>query len=290
MGIRILTDSAGDLRPQEIENLQIVELPIVIVVDDQEFYENETIQKSEVYDRLKEGKRVTTAQITLHRFLEQFKVFAEAGEACIYVALSSKLSGTYQAACLAKEQIVARYPDFDLTIFDSRSVSYGQGLMAKRAAELANQGATKEMILESLEFYREKMRIYFTVGTLEYLYKGGRLSKTSAVLGGILGIAPILGIENGEVVVIGKQRGIKKAWRKMIDLLDFETQCEPSVIVVGNSGTQNEADRFLIFLGKRIQGEAPDVILPGAAIGAHTGPGLQAVFYLAEKEPKRLDG
>lgn len=290
MGIRILTDSAGDLRPQEIEDLQIVELPIVILVDDQEFYENETIQKSEVYKRLEEGKRVTTAQITLHRFLEQFKAFAEAGESCIYVALSSKLSGTYQAACLAKEQIMERYPNFDLTIFDSRSVCYGQGLMAKRAAELANQGAAKETILNSLEFYREKMRIHFTVGTLEYLYKGGRLSKTSAVLGGILGIAPILGIENGEVVVIGKQRGIKKAWRKMIDLIASETQGEPSVLVVGNSGAQDEADRFLAFLGKRIQGDTPEVILPGAAIGAHTGPGLQAVFYLAEKEPKRLDG
>jgi DegV family protein with EDD domain len=290
MGMRILTDSAGDLRPHEIEDLQIVELPIVILVDDQEFYENETIQKREVYERLEEGKRVTTAQITLHRFLEQFNKFASAGEPCIYVSLSSKLSGTYQAACLAKEQIMERHPDFDLTIFDSRSVSYGQGLMAKRAAELANLGAAKETILASLIFYREQMRIYFTVGSLEYLYKGGRLSKTSAVLGGILGIAPILGIENGEVVVVGKQRGVKKAWRKIIDLIETETRGEPSLIVVGNSGAQDEADRFISFLGKRIQGEKPEVILPGAAIGAHTGPGLQAVFYLKEKESVRLDG
>ncbi|BES64204.1 DegV family protein [Gottschalkiaceae bacterium SANA] len=290
MGIRILTDSAGDLRPQEIEDLQIVELPIVILVDDQEFYENETIQKSQVYDRLKEGKRVTTAQITLHRFLEQFKAFASAGESCIYVSLSSKLSGTYQAACLAKKQIMDRYPDFDLTIFDSRSVSYGQGLMAKRAAELANLGVPKEMILESLNFFRDKMRIYFTVGTLEYLYKGGRLSKTSALLGGLLGIAPILGIENGQVVVIGKQRGVKKAWRKMIDLMDVETQCEPTMLVVGNSGTLDDVDRFLRLMSKRLPGVNPEVILPGAAIGAHTGPGLQAIFYLAEKEPEKSEG
>jgi DegV family protein with EDD domain len=290
MGIRILTDSAGDLRPQEIEDLQIVELPIVILVDDQEFYENETIQKSQVYERLEEGKRVTTAQITLHRFLEQFKAFASAGESCIYVSLSSKLSGTYQAACLAKKQIMDRYPDFDLTIFDSRSVSYGQGLMAKRAAELVKLGASKERILESLEFFRQEMRIHFTVGSLEYLYKGGRLSKTSALLGGFLGIAPILGIENGEVVVVGKQRGVKKAWRKMIDLMDAETQCEPTVIVVGNSGTLDDVDRFVRLMNKRIPGMNPDVILPGAAIGAHTGPGLQAVFYLAKKEPERSDG
>jgi DegV family protein with EDD domain len=162
--------------------------------------------------------------------------------------------------------------------------------MAKRAAELVNLGASKEMILDSLEFFRDQMRIYFTVGTLEYLYKGGRLSKTSALLGGILGIAPILGIENGEVVVVGKQRGVKKAWRKMIDLMDAETQCEPDVIVVGNSGTKDDVDRFVRLINKRLPGVSPQVILPGAAIGAHTGPGLQAVFYLAKKEPERSDG
>jgi DegV family protein with EDD domain len=183
---------------------------------------------------------------------------------------------------MAKEEIQAKYPDFRLTVFDSKSVSYGQGLMAKRAAEMALAGASMEDIVMTLEDYRANMRIYFTVGTLEYLYKGGRLSKTSAVLGGILGIAPVLGIEDGQVVVIAKQRGAKKAWRKMADLVLADKKGTLKECVLGNSGSSEDEDRFKAFMERQLDQKDLDVILPGAAIGAHTGPGLQAIFYIAE--------
>lgn len=290
MGIRIMTDSAGDLRAHEIRENQITELPIVILVDDEEFYENDTIMKPEVYERVSEGKEVKTAQITLHSFLKEFEAVAKSGDACIYVSLSSKLSGTYNAACMAREEIIKKYPQFDLTIFDTKSVSYGQGWMAKRASQLAVEGASKDEILKVLEFYRDNMRILFTVGTLEYLYKGGRLSRTSAVLGGILGIAPVLGVENGEVIVVSKQRGVKKAWRKMMELVQQETRGALPFCILGNSGSAEEEERFRTFAQKQLNRNELDVILPGAAIGAHTGPGLQAIFYVVKEEPKRTEG
>ncbi len=290
MGTRIITDSAGDLRAEEIRENKIIELPIVILVDEEEFYENDTILKSEVYDRILEGKEVKTAQITLHSFFKAFEEVAQSGDSCIYVSLSSKLSGTYNAACMAKEEIIAKYPDFDLTIFDSKSVSYGQGCMAKRAAQLAQEGGSKEEILELLAFYRENMQILFTVGTLEYLYKGGRLSRTSAVLGGILGIAPVLGVVEGEVVPVSKQRGVKKAWRKMTELVREAQSGVLPFCVLGNSGSNEDEDRFRAFAEKQLEEKDLDVILPGAAIGAHTGPGVQAIFYVTEEEPKRSDG
>jgi len=290
MGTRIMTDSAGDLRVEEIRENQIIELPIVILVDEEEFYENDTIQKPEVYDRVSEGKEVKTAQITLHSFLKEFEEVAKSGDPCIYVSLSSSLSGTYNAACMAREEVIKKYPNFDLTIFDSKSVSYGQGWMAKRAAQLALEGIAKDEILEVLEFYRENMRILFTVGTLEYLYKGGRLSRTSAVLGGILGIAPVLGVEDGQVVVVAKQRGVKKAWRKMTEIVKVTQSGDLPFCILGNSGTVEDEERFRAFAEKQLDQKDLDVILPGAAIGAHTGPGLQAIFYVTKEEPKRSDG
>lgn len=290
MGTRIITDSAGDLRANEIRESKIIELPIVILVDEEEFYENDTILKPEVYDRVSEGKEVKTAQITLHSFFKTFEEVAKSGDSCIYVSLSSKLSGTYNAACMAKKEITAKYPDFDLTIFDSKSVSYGQGWMTKRAAQMAQQGVSKKEILKVLEFYRENMQILFTVGTLEYLYKGGRLSRTSAVLGGILGIAPVLGVVDGEVVAVAKQRGVKKAWRKMTEMVRESQSGFLPFCVLGNSGSNEDEDRFRAFVEKQLEQKDLDVVLPGAAIGAHTGPGVQAIFFVTKEEPKRSDG
>ena len=210
MTIKLFADSASDLPLSFFEENGVQLIPLQVHIDHDEYKDLLTIQPKQVYDEIRSGKMPKTSQASPKTFEEIFTELAKSGESGMYIALSSELSGTYQTAVMVHEQVKEDYPHLDLTIIDSKCVSLGLGLLILSAAELNKSGASKETIIHDIEFRCTHMEHLFTVEDLDFLAKGGRLSKASAFLGGLLNIKPLLHVENGKLVPLEKIRGKKK--------------------------------------------------------------------------------
>ncbi|NLI66516.1 MAG: DegV family protein, partial [Tissierellia bacterium] len=224
MRVKILTDSSSDLSEELLKKYDIDRLSLIVTKGEEQYLDSVTISAKTVYDRMRKGEVFSTSQIPPGTFIEKFDEYARNKETVIYLAFSSELSGTYQAAVFAKEQILEEYPDFDLTIVDTKAASLGFGLIVLEAARLAQEGKTKEEILEAVDFYLDNIQHVFTVDNLEYLYRGGRVTKTAAFVGGLLNIKPILNVEDGKLVPIEKVRGEKQVYKAMLDIMEARTK------------------------------------------------------------------
>jgi len=196
------------------------------------------------------------------------------------------LSGTYQASMIAKEDVLEIYPDFDIEVIDTKCASLGFGLVVYKAAQLTKQGKSKKEIVEAVRLYSKHMEHVFTVDDLEYLYRGGRISRTSAVLGGILHIKPIINVEDGKLVPIEKTRGRKKAIRRLIELVgERGKNLEKQILAISHGDIPDEAQEVKEMLMEKYK--CKDVIINtiGCVIGAHVGPGTLALFFLNEALP-----
>ena len=172
MALRIITDSASDI-PQEFaskHNLEVIPTPVVI--DDKDYFDGETIMPSEFYKILASDSDIKTYHISQFMFQEHFEPYAKRGDRLIYICFSTGIAGTFQAANLAKTELLEEYPDFDLTIIDGRCASIGFGLLVYYAVLMLEAGCERDEIVEAVEFHRDHMEHVFTVETLEYLFKG----------------------------------------------------------------------------------------------------------------------
>lgn len=204
MPVKILADSACDL-PKDFYSEQNVTLfPLKVQVNGQEYEDVKTIDPKTVYDAIRGGDVPKTSQVSPLLFEEVFTKMAENNEDGIYIAFSSALSGTYQTSVMILDQVKEKYPNFNLTIVDTKCASLGFGLVVKEAARLAAENVSKEEILKDVLFRSQHMEHLFTVEDLDYLAKGGRVSKASAFLGGLLNIKPILNVEEGNLSQLKK--------------------------------------------------------------------------------------
>ncbi len=284
MSVKILADSACDLPLDLFNSLNIDLLPLVVQIDDQQFYDLETIQPKELYDQMRNGKAPKTAQVPPARFEEAFLKCAEKNETCIYIAFSSVLSGTYQTSILVKDDVLEKHPNFDLTIIDTQAASLGYGLIVKKAAELAQVGKSKEEILSTIDFYCAHIEHLFTVDSLEYLYRGGRVSKTSAFVGGLLNIKPILNVENGKLVPLEKMKGRKKVLKRIVEIMKARGDNLNQQLVAISHGDDLETAEMLRDIIKEECGTEEFLINNiGCSIGAHVGPGTIAIFFLNKR-------
>lgn len=281
MSVKILADSACDLPLDLFDSLHIELLPLVVQIDDKQFYDLETIQPTELYKQMRNGKAPKTAQVPPARFEEAFTKYAKQDQPCIYIAFSSQLSGTYQTSTLVKDDVVEKYQNFDLSIIDTKAASLGYGLIVKKAAEMANEGKTKEEIIPVIEFYCKHMEHLFTVDSLEYLYRGGRVSKTSAFVGGLLNIKPILNVEDGKLVPLEKLKGRKKVLKRIIEIMKDRGDSLQNQCVAISHGDDIETAEAMRDLIKEEFGTKEFLIhTVGCSIGAHSGPGTIAIFFL----------
>ncbi len=206
-----MTDSAADLPRSVIEEYGIDVIPLQVIYHDEQYEDGVTIDPKDLFQGMREGKVYKTSQPLLSRFKERFTEYASKKTTCIYVAFSSGLSGTYQSSVIIRNEVLEEYPEFDCEIIDSKCASVGFGLVVLNAAQLAKVGKSKEAILAAIDFYAKHMEHIFTVDDLEYLFRGGRVSRTAAIIGGLLNIKPILDVEDGKLTPIGKVRGRKKS-------------------------------------------------------------------------------
>lgn len=286
MTVRIITDSACDLPKNIIDEYDIHVIPILVYLEDKEYLDGETLDPIELYNNMRNGKVYKTAQIPPATFKEVFLEYAKKNESVIYVAFSSGLSGTYQSALMAKNEVLEEYPDFDLEVIDTKCASVGFGLVVYKAAQMAKEGKSKEEIVNIVNFYSQHMEHIFTVDDLEYLYRGGRVSRTAAFVGSLLNIKPILDVEDGKLVPIEKVRGRKKVLKRMIEIME-ERGVDLSNQVIGiNHGDDLEgAKKLEDMIRERFGCKEFIVNIVGCAIGAHSGPGTLSVFFLNEKPP-----
>ncbi|WDV45311.1 DegV family protein [Clostridiaceae bacterium M8S5] len=286
MCIKIITDSACDLPKNIIEEFDIELMPILVYLDDVEHRDTIDIQPKFLYDKMREGSSTKTAQLSMASLREVFLKYAKSNQSCIYIAFSSGLSGTYQTSLMVKEEILEEYPEFDLTIVDTKCASTGFGLIVYKAVQLVKDGKSKDEILEAIDFYCEHMDHIFTVDDLEYLYRGGRVSRASAVIGGMLNIKPILTVDDGKLVPIEKVRGKKKLIKRMIELIGERGKCLDNQLVSISHGDDEEAAlKIRDILKEKYNCKSFIITYIGCTIGSHTGPGGLTVSFLNEKSP-----
>ncbi|NME07324.1 DegV family protein [Psychrobacillus sp. BL-248-WT-3] len=279
--MRIFADSASDLPKLFFETNQVELAPLRVHIDDKEYEDINDIVSTEVYAEIRNGKQPKTSQTSPEHFLRIFEDLAKSGEEGIYIAFSSELSGTYSTAVMMKEQLLETYPDMKLTIIDSKCASLGYGLLVKEAVKLRNEGLSLSEIEEKIRWNATHMEHLFTVDDLDYMARGGRVSKASAFIGGLLNIKPVLHVEEGKLVPIEKIRGTKKVMKRIVELVEERGgNLEGQVIAISHADVLDRAQELKEMILEKMQPTDVEIHLIGSTIGAHTGPGAISVFFL----------
>lgn len=281
MSMRIIADSACDLTAEQAEKLNIRLLPLKTIFGDDEFLDGVTISHKEFYEKLVESDIMpTTSQIPPHEFETVFKEVKASGDTAIVITLSSKLSGTYQSACIARDG----YEDC-IWIVDSENVCIGEQILAIYACRMRDSGADAAAIADLLEQRKKEIRVVALLDTLEYLKRGGRISGAAAIAGNLLSIKPVVAVVDGGVAVLGKARGSKNGNNMLREEIsksggiDFDMP-----FCLGYTGLDDAllqkyiADNADVW--KNAVSELP-VSTIGSTIGTHVGPGAIAVAYFA---------
>ena len=233
------------------------------------------------YDALRQGSKITTSLLNTHLFLEHFRPVLSQGQDAVYVSMSSGISGTYQAAMNAKEELAEEFPDRYVHIVDSRGCGFGSGLLAMRAAELSRQGLSAKEAGAILDEEVPHMCQYFTVDDLNFLKRSGRVSGATAMIGTVLNIKPILyGTADGHIVSCGKVRGRKKAIEALAEIYEKkQLGAEHRLVAISHGDCPEEAE----LLSQRVRAIADPqklLIVPHEPFsGAHVGPGMLALFF-----------
>ncbi|GEN45673.1 DegV family protein [Alkalibacillus haloalkaliphilus] len=281
MSVKLIVDSGSDLPKDILEQHDIDIVSLIVHLNGQDYYDRDTIDSQKVYDAMREGSAPKTAQATPDTFYDVFKQYTDEGRPVIYLAFSSELSGTYQSAMIAKQQIEDDNESAEIYIIDTRAASMGHGLVAYHTAKAIANGGSVQDILDTANFYVNHMVHVFTVDDLEYLQRGGRVSKAQAFVGGMLKIKPLLHVEDGKLVPLEKVRGSKKVIGRMVDLAgERGNSLDQQTIAITHGDDEETAQKLAEKLKEAYNPQ--DVIIHqiGSAIGAHAGPGTIALFFL----------
>ena len=280
MGVRIVLDSTANFRKDLADRFTIV--PLSVNFGENSYLDGVEIDNNEFYNKLTTGDVMpTTSQPTPDAFEKVFKEITDAGDEAVVLTISSKLSGTYQSANIAKE-------DFEGKVFvvDSYTVAIGIGALAEYALELADSGKSAAEIAEILETEKEKICVFAVVDTLEYLKKGGRVSAAVAFAGGLLNFKPVIAIADGVVQSITKGRGNKAANNLMNQEIEKSGSIDFSKpFVIGYTGVED--DLMQTYIAENIDVWGGDVSKVhtaqlGSVVGTHAGPGAVAVGYFVK--------
>ena len=276
MSVQIIVDSTVDMPERMKDRFRIV--PLTVHFGAEEYIDGVTIDKHRFYERLVESDELpTTSQASPAAFDAIFSDVASVGDSAVVVTIASKFSGTYQSACIA----AAEYDN--IYVVDSKSAAIGSGILAEYALECADKGMDAKTIAETLEKKRDEICLIALLDTLEYLKKGGRISKTVAFAGGLLNIKPVITVVDGEIQVIGKARGSKQGNNLLVQKIhesggiDFD---EP--IILGYSGLSDSYLKKYVEDSRNIwqdKADSLDSTLICSVIGTHTGPSVVAVAF-----------
>ena len=287
MGIVIVTDSNCDLPVEYISQNNVQVIPFTFAINGVNYTDDfgKSLSYKEFYDGIRNGSMPTTAQITAYTFENEFRSFVSKGDSVIYIGFSSALSETFNGSVLARNEIMEAEPEADITVIDSKSATAGQGLLVYYACEMLKQGKSKQEIVDWIEANKLKVNHWFTIDSLEHLKRGGRISATSAAIGGLLEVKPVLHVSSdGSLNVVKKVRGRKKSIRTLFE--EYKTRAikpEEQMIYIVHGDCIEDAE----YLKSLILSETThkDIVINslGPVIGTHTGPDMVGVFFLGKE-------
>lgn len=287
----IVTDSAIDMQKRWIdqqEQLRILNLSYLM--DDISYVSDGTDESIRaIYDAMREGKLLKTSQVTPEMWETCFRELLQAGHDVLTIAFSSGLSGTCSAAFMAAEEVRADYPDRKLYVIDSLQASAGEGLMVYYALENRAKGMSIDENAAWIEKNVQNFIAWFTVNDLMHLHRGGRVSAASAIVGSLVRIKPIMRVdENGKLAVYEKCPGRKRSIRVLADKIKADiVHPENQIITISHGDCAEEAQQLADLLKESLPVKDVRISFVGSVIGAHTGPGVIAVFCMGDtRTPK----
>ncbi|MFC3040641.1 DegV family protein [Virgibacillus xinjiangensis] len=281
MTVKILADSASDLSKVHYSEYDMEMVPLTVHLDEKEYKDGLEIEPVEVYNAMREGKSPKTSQVSPQTFKSIFTSYAENNQALVYFALSSELSGTYQTAKLMEQEVKDEFPEAPIHIVDTKCVSIGYGLVCLHAAKLAKEGASVTEVIEAGTHHAQHMESIFTVDDLEYLYRGGRVSKSQVFFGSLLKIKPILHVDDGKLVPLEKVRGSKRLFSRMLEIMEERgSDLKDQTIGISHGDDLKRAEELAGMI--RAKFDVKDIVIEmvGSTVGAHAGPGTIALFFL----------
>lgn len=282
MKIKIITDSTADIPKAIAKDLDIEVVPLTINFSEDSYVDGVDLTGEEFMEKLSKSEKLpTTSQVNTGKFIEVFKENLKEYDEIICINISSKLSGTFSAAVQAKKEI----GNGNIYVIDSKLVSFSLGYVVIEAARMVKDGKNKDEIIEYVDYATSNMENIFVFDTVEYLLKGGRLSKSEAVLGGILNIKPILTLEDGSLKSFGKVRGKKKVFVYVFNFIKEKYDEKPfnKIAIYENTGANIKEELANILM----ENFKFDEILEsevGSVVSTHSGPGCIAISFIHDKK------
>lgn len=289
MGFKILSDSSCNLPESMIDEFGIEIFPLTFMVDGeqhQSYLKGHTTDLKKFYTMMRDGKVITTSLPNLDESEKMMRGLLDQGNDLLYLGFSSGLSGTYSAIRLLMDQLASDYPDRKLMAVDTLAASGGEGLLVWHACKRAQDGASMEEVCAWVEDHKLHMAHWFTVDDLMFLFRGGRVSRTSAWAGTILNIKPVMHVnDEGHLIPLDKVRGRKKSLDALIDHMD-QTGDKPlsdQMVFITHGDCLEDAEYVESKIRERFGVKDVMINYVDPVIGAHSGPGTMALFFLASE-------
>lgn len=286
MTFKILTDSTTDL-PESwaLKNdVQILGLTIQLDGTTYETVGDKKLTSEQLLSKMEAGSQPTTSQINVGQFEDIFRRYAEVGMPVLYIAFASVLSGTYQSAVMARDMVLEDFPKAVIRIIDTKAASMGEGILVMKAVEAKAAGQSLEQVVALIKSLVPKVKTYFLVDDLNHLMRGGRISKTAALMGSLVNIKPVIAVKgDGRLNSVAKVRGKKKAQTEVVRMT-LEDIADPRVVIAYAGADSQEVAQVLKnqLLASEQVNEV--LILPlGPVISTHTGPGTLGLFSIAHE-------
>ena len=284
MKLAIVTDSTCDLRAQELNDLSVKRVPLYVNHKGDVFKDWLEIDPKQIIEDVQGGSAIPSTSQPSPQDFEQIynQAIKEGADTILCITISSELSGTFQSATIAKENVNA-----DVTVFDSKAATVGMGNMVKRAAKLRDEGASLEKVVRDLEHIRDSNKLLFTVGSLDFLQKNGRIGGAQAMLGSFLNIRPILTVKDGKVDTEGRARGAKKALKDIVSRAEEYIKTHPRDLKVTFLHVQDEAAAKKMkeeLSASNLNFEDMGTYEIGAVIATHVGPGVFGLYMYTEPD------
>lgn len=289
MSFAIVTDSSSNLPEDIIDQHDLTVLPLTFMVDGEEYrsyLKGEKTDLSQFYTMMREGKVITTSLPNLKESRESIEALLREGRDVLYLGFSSGLSGTYQAIELLLTELAGLYPDRTVASVDTLAASLGEGLLVYYAAKMREEGASIEKVRDWVEEHKLHLAHWFTVDDLMFLFRGGRVSRTSAWAGTLLNIKPVMHVDDeGHLIPLEKVRGRKKSLKALVDHME-QTATAPvadQTVFITHGDCLEDAEYVADLVRERFG--VSDVLINWVdpVIGAHSGPGTMALFFLASE-------
>jgi DegV family protein with EDD domain len=291
MAFYLLTDAACDLDRAFVDSQEnFYVFPMNYTIDGKEHVFTSLDDKDDselmrLYDRMREGAVPTTAQINLNEYLNVFTKLTDEGHEVLYMCFSSGLSGTYQTAQLARGMVLEQNPAAMLYVVDTLSAASGQGMLVYRALEQRARGMNAKELMDWVTENRQHQMHWFTVDKLDYLYRGGRISRSKAMMGDMLRIKPVMNVNfEGKLVPYEKAAGRKRSLKCMVE--KYETLADRDCwdnVFIAHGDCQEDAE----YVAEKVREINPNVNIRfqrvGAIIGSHTGPGIMTLFFWSQQ-------